>query len=291
MKQTDLIPVLREFMDIQMGRKKNFTNARKEILALLPKARKLAKEDHDRKLKPPPLALPAPKAPSFFPHSEKEMEKLAGLLRFPSAEQYKPSAESGPDPDFVDHCREDWLKPFKIPRVYKESAEYAAIWYHLYLSPSDEQRTHLIIAQCGTRELALETLADMRLWQAREQQGNQQKVTSEEIAGQTNTSTRLVGDYALYLKGSLDQFGNLSPNGQYSSIFFLRGTTAVGLISSNPTRSLLPLAKKLDAELKNLKNKKSRYQEKKPVHYIPVEDAEKYKQFLNGEADRSSSPS
>lgn len=184
----------------------------------------------------------------------------------------------------LDHCREDWLNPFKIPKVYKESGEYAAVWYNLTLSPSEEQRTHLIIAQCGTRALALQTLARMRLWQACKQQGKQHPVTFEEVAGQTNTSTRLVGDYALYLKGSLDRFGNLSPNGQYSSIFFLRGTTAVGLVSDNPTRSVLPLAKKLDTELKKWRNRKSKYRKEKPVHYISPEDADKYKEFLKGNA-------
>lgn len=284
-KQTDLIPILREFIDIQIGRKKDFTNAREEILTLLPKAKKLGKAYRDGKLKPLkplPLSLPKPKAPSFLPGFEEERKKLAELLQFPAAEEYKPSKDSGPDPDFIDHCREDWLNPFKISKVYKESGEYAAVWYNLTLSPSEEQRTHLIIAQCGTRALALQTLARMRLWQARKQQGKQHPVTSEEVAGQTNTSTRLVGDYALHLKGSLDRFGNLSPNGQYSSIFFLRGTTAVCLVSANSARSVLPLAKKLDAELKKLKGKAGKYQEKKPVYYITPEDAEKYKEFLDG---------
>ncbi|MCD8063044.1 MAG: hypothetical protein LUE13_12030 [Akkermansiaceae bacterium] len=258
-KQTDLIPVLREFMDIQMGRKKNFTEARKEILHLVGENRKQAKALRESRVKKLPPPAPQPKAPSFLPSFEERRDELAQLLHFPSPDQYKPSEESGPAPDFVGHCREDWLKTFRIPKIFKEHHEYAAIWYHLYLSPSDEERTHLIIAQCGTRALALQTLARMRFWEAQRRQNAPNKdLTAEEVAAQTNVSDKLAGDFSLYLKGGLDKFGNLSPSGPYSSIFFLRGTTAVGLVSDNPTRSVLPMAQKLDTELKKLRNPKSK---------------------------------
>lgn len=283
-KQTDMIPVLREFMDIQMGRKKEFTNARKDILALLPKARKLAEDFRKGKLRKLPMAAPKPKAPSFLPGCEETRDQLARLLHFPAPEQYRPSRESGPDPEFVDHCREDWLEPFRIHKIIKERHEYAAIWLHLYLSPAEDRRIHLIIAQCGTRALALQTLARMRFWEAQRRQNGPRELTAEEVAAKTNVSDKLAGDFSLYLKGGLDKFGNLSPNGPYSSIFFLRGTTAVGLVSGNPTRSVLPMAQKLDAELKKLRNRKSKYRKEKPVHYISPEDAGKYKEFLKGTA-------
>ena len=104
------------------------------------------------------------------------------------------------------------------------------------------------------------------------------------MAAQTNVSDKLAGDFSLYLKGGLDKFGNLSPNGPYSSIFFLRGTTAVGLVSDNPGRSVLPMAQKLDTELKKLRNRKSKYRKEMPVRYISPEDADKYKEFLKGTA-------
>lgn len=283
-KQTDLIPVLREFMDIQMGRKKEFTDARKDILALLPKARKLAEDFRKGKLKKLPMAAPKPKAPSFLPSCEGARDQLARLLHFPAPEQYQPTTESGPDPEFVDHCREDWLKPFNIHKVFKERQEYAAIWLHLYLSPAEDQRIHLIIAQCGTRALALQTLARMRFWEAQRQKKDPGELTAEKVAAQTNVSDKLAGDFSLYLKGRLDKFGNLSPNGPYSSIFFLRGTTAVGLVSDNPGRSVLPMAQKLDTELKKLRNRKSKYRKEMPVRYISPEDADKYKEFLKGTA-------
>lgn len=283
-KQTDLIPVLREFMDIQMGRKKNFTDARNEILPLLSKARKREKDFRESQLKKIPPPAPQPKAPSFLPKFEETRGKLAKLLHFPSPDQYKPSEESGPAPNVVDHCREDWLKQFKSYKFYKESSEHASIWCHFYLLPNDQRRTHLMIAQCGTRTLALETLARMRFWEAQRWHKGPQELTAKEVAAQTNTSSKLVGDFSLFLKGGLDKFGNLSPDGPYSSIFFLRGTTAVGLVSDNPTRSVLPLAKKLDTELKKLRNRKGKYRKEKPVHYISPEDADKYKEFLKGNA-------
>lgn len=46
----------------------------------------------------------------------------------------------------------------------------------------------------------------------------------------------------------MDRFGNL----------FLRVTTVVYLVSDNPTRSVLPMAEKLDAELKKSRNQKSK---------------------------------
>lgn len=115
-----------------------------------------------------------------------------------------------------------------------------------------------MIAQCGTRALALETLARMRLWQAGEQMGQPKELTAEYVAGQTNTSSKLVGDFSLFLKGGLDKFGNLSPDGPYSSIFFVRGTTAICLVSGNPSRSVLPMAKKLDEALKKLRDQKDK---------------------------------
>lgn len=287
-KQTDLLPVLREFMDIQMGKKKTFTNARKDILALLPKARKLGEDFRKGKLKKLPMAAPDPTAPSFLRRYEETRNQLARLLHFPDPEQYQPSKESGPDPEFVDHCREDWLEPFKIHKIFKERHEYAAMWLHLYPSSADDQRIHLIIAQCGTRTLALQTLARMRLWEAQKRQKSTKEPVAEEVAGQTNVSDKLVGDFSLYLKGGLDKFGNLSPNGPYSSIFFLRGTTAVCLVSDNPTRSVLPLARKLDAELKTLRNRKSKYRKERPVRYIAPKDADKYKEFLKGPSPETS---
>ncbi len=257
-KQTDLIPVLREFMDIQMGRKKNFTDARKEILPLLSKTKKQEKDLRESQLKKLPPPIPQPQVPSFLPRFEETRDKLAKLLHFPIPDQYKPSKESGPSPNVVDHCREDWLKQFKIPKFYKERSEHASIWYYFYLLPSDNQKTHLMIAQCGTRALALETLARMRLWQAGEQMDQPKELTAEYVAGQTNTSSKLVGDFSLFLKGGLDKFGNLSPDGPYSSIFFVRGTTAICLVSGNPSRSVLPMAKKLDEALKKLRDQKDK---------------------------------
>lgn len=287
-KQTDLIPVLREFMDIQMGRKKEFTDARKDILALLPKIRKMDEDFRKERIKQLPMAAPEPTAPSFLSRYEETRDQLARLLHFPDPEQYQPSKESGPDPEFVDHCREDWLEPFKIHKIFKERHEYAAMWLHLYPSSADDQRIHLIIAQCGTRTLALQTLARMRLWEAQKRQKSTKEPVAEEVAGQTNVSDKLVGDFSLYLKGGLDKFGNLSPNGPYSSIFFLRGTTAVCLVSDNPTRSVLPLARKLDAELKTLRNRKSKYRKERPVRYIAPKDADKYKEFLKGPSPETS---
>lgn len=82
--------------------------------------------------------------------------------------------------------------------------------------------------------------------------GGSKELTAEEAAAQINVSDKPAGDSSLYLKGGPDKSGHLSPHGPYSSIFFLRGTAAAGLVSDNPTRSVLPLAKKLDTELKKM---------------------------------------
>lgn len=75
-------------------------------------------------------------------------------------------------------------------------------------------------------------------------------------------------------KGGLDKFGNLSPVQHNGS---RPGFRQPGTIRSAH-------GQKLNAELKQLRNRKSRYREEKPVHYISPEEADKYKEFLEGSA-------
>jgi len=63
----------------------------------------------------------------------------------------------------------------------------------------------------------------------------------------------LVGDYDVCLKPVINELGVPVPQGEYSSISFIRGNTAVMLKNETMDISVLPLAKQMDeALLKNM---------------------------------------
>ncbi|KAA3171419.1 hypothetical protein F2A07_09890 [Akkermansia sp. BIOML-A61] len=263
-RQDELVPVLREFVRVQKGLSKG-VEAEREILSVLPKAKKLKYDHMYRTIRyenppPPPQAL----RNGMIPYFKKDRKPLMDKLGFPDASRYKITEASGPHPQRMTHCRLDWLKKFGVKNVVREYGAPASLVCRYLPDERTHKSMYIAVAQCGTREFALDSLAQMRLWKARLEEESRLKAQgdkewdnppepdSEVVAARTNTSDKLVGEFALYLKGSLDKLGRVTEKGMYSSVFFVRGTTAVCVISEDPERNVLPLARRMDEELKKM---------------------------------------
>ncbi|WP_289024674.1 hypothetical protein [uncultured Akkermansia sp.] len=263
-RQDELVPVLREFVRVQKGLSKG-VDAEREILSVLPKAKKLKYDHMYRTIRyenrpPPPEAPPGDVIPAFGKIWKPLMDKLG----FPDASRYKITEASGPHPQRMTHCRLDWLKKMGFQFVVRKYGSPASIACRCLADERTYSAVYVAVAQCGTREFALEGLARMRLWKARLEEESRLKAQGDKewdnppdpdpevVAARTNTSDKLVGEFALYLKGSLDKLGRVTEKGMYSSVFFVRGTTAVCVISEDPERNVLPLARRMDEELKKM---------------------------------------
>lgn len=262
--QDELVPILREFVKVQTG-ESNAVEAEREILSVLPKAKKL-RYDHNRRtiryeyLPPPPRVLHNGMIPNF----KKNRKALMAKLKFPDASYYKITEDSGPHPQRLTHCRLEWLKKFGIKYMVQKYAAPASLVCRYLPEERARQAVYIVVAQCGTREFALDSLAQMRLWKTRLEEEAWLKARGEKewdklpepdhmvVAARTNMSDKLVGEYALYLKGSLDKFGRMTRRGMYSSVFFVRGTTVACVIAEDPEMNVLPLACRMDEELKKM---------------------------------------
>ncbi|MBD9271016.1 MAG: hypothetical protein EGQ81_08015 [Akkermansia sp.] len=263
-RQDDLVPILREFVNIQVGKSKA-VEAEREILSLLPRAKKLI-YDHNRRTISYGNPPPPPQAPDrgVIPSFEKSWKVVAEKLHFPDASGYRQTEESGPHPQRLTHCCQAWLEKCGVLYVLEKWKAEASIARRCLLSDEDRSAVYVAVAQCGTRAYALEGLARMRLWQAQLEEKARRKAMGEKeedppvepdpvvVAGRTNVSDSLVGDYALYLKGTLDKFGRATREGRYGAIFFVRGTTAACVVAEDLRRDMLPVARRIDRELKKM---------------------------------------
>ena len=263
-RQDDLVPILREFVKMQTGASKA-VEAEREILSLLPRAKKL-KYDHNRRTISYGNPPPPPQAPDegVIPSFGKSWKVVAEKLHFPDASGYRQTEESGPHPQRLTHCDFSWLKQCGIAYRLRKWERSASVAYRCMLSEEDRSAVYVAVAQCGTRAYALEGLARMRLWQAQLEEKARRKAMGEKeedppvepdplvVAGRTNVSDSLVGDYALYLKGTLDKFGRATREGRYGAIFFVRGTTAACVVAEDLRRDMLPVARRIDRELKKM---------------------------------------
>ena len=222
---------MREFVRVQKGLSKG-VEAEREILSVLPKAKKLKYDHMYRTIRyenppPPPQAL----RNGMIPYFKKDRKPLMDKLGFPDASRYKITEASGPHPQRMTHCRLDWLKKFGVKNVVREYGAPASLVCRYLPDERTHKSMYIAVAQCGTREFALDSLAQMRLWKARLEEESRLKAQgdkewdnppepdSEVVAARTNTSDKLVGEFALYLKGSLDKLGRVTEKGMYSSVF------------------------------------------------------------------------
>lgn len=154
--------------------------AEREILSLLPRAKKL-KYDHNRRTISYGNPPPPPQAPDrgVIPSFEKSWKVVAEKLHFPDASGYRQTEESGPHPQRLTHCCQAWLEKCGVLYVLEKWKAEASIARRCLLSDEDRSAVYVAVAQCGTRAYALEGLARMRLWQAQLEEKARRKAMGE----------------------------------------------------------------------------------------------------------------
>ncbi len=78
---------------------------------------------------------------------------------------------------------------------------------------------------------------------------NQEYLSDEEACSSTVIHPGKVGDFDLGVQPVLSPSGVIVPNSENSAVYFVRGTTAVMVVTTIPNMSVLPVARKLDALL------------------------------------------
>lgn len=75
---------------------------------------------------------------------------------------------------------------------------------------------------------------------------NQEYLSDEDARSSTVIHPGKVGDFDLGVQPVLSPAGVIVPNSENSAVYFVRGTTAVMVVTTIPNMSVLPVAKKLD---------------------------------------------
>ena len=102
----------------------------------------------------------------------------------------------------------------------------------------------ILVAHARSRKEAMELLLRLRFYDPRNT-----KRDPRDIAASTIIKPGKVGDFDLGCGSALGPDGALVKNSGESAMYFLRGNTAVMVLSTDPGYSVLGMARKLDAAL------------------------------------------
>ena len=105
-------------------------------------------------------------------------------------------------------------------------------------------RVEILVAHARSRKEAMELLLKLRFYDLRNT-----KRDPKDVAASTVIKPRKVGDFDLGCGPVLGADGALVKGSEQSAVYFLRGNTAVMVISTDPGYPVLGMARKLDAAL------------------------------------------
>ena len=102
----------------------------------------------------------------------------------------------------------------------------------------------ILVAHARSRKEAMELLLKLRFYDSRNTQRD-----PKDVAASTVIKPGKVGDFDLGCGSALGPDGALVKGSEQSAVYFLRGNTAVMVLSSDPGYPVLGMARKLDAAL------------------------------------------
>lgn len=146
----------------------------------------------------------------------------------------------------------DMLKKWVGELFRVEGAAYLRNGVHAELEPCGKlekvmekgSRVEILVAYARSRKEAMELLLKLRFYDPRNTERD-----PKDVAAATVIKPGKVGDFDLGCGPVLGPDGALVKGGDQSAVYFLRGNTAVMVLSTDPGYSVLGIARKLDKAL------------------------------------------
>lgn len=274
------LPEVEQLFDLFLDRK-NHIAAGEELNRALEKKRK-RRAEYDRKKKEQYLMVE-----KIGPEERRRMDPWYGM-----PELCRTIAGFGREQAPVDLLRHEEVlsEELQIPNVHEGCMHFALFHggfeHGLYLGmfqelrhgahavlnpvvPWDDTLTRsdfieILVAHARSRKEAMELLLKMRFYDPLGRKRDVRAVAAETDMGNSK-KTGLVGDFDMFAGSVCASGENGSGVKTASSVYFLRGNTAVMLVSTDPRYSVLSVARKLDGALLEYEEKAKRVQEENDV--------------------------